>query len=63
MNQPATWTRPRARRFWGLIRNLHEKLGATVLMVTHDRAVADSCARMVTLRDGRVVDDQQRQAT
>jgi len=47
----------------GLIRNLHEKLGATVLMVTHDRAVADSCARMVTLRDGRVVDDQQRQAT
>ena len=46
----------------GLIRNLHEKLGATVLMVTHDRAVADSCARMVTLRDGRVVDDQ-RQAT
>jgi len=40
-----------------LIRDLHERLGATVLMVTHDRAIAESCPRMVTLRDGEVVGD------
>ena len=45
----------------GLVRDLHQKLGATVLMVTHDKAVAESCARTVTLRDGRVVDDLSRQ--
>jgi putative ABC transport system ATP-binding protein len=44
----------------GLVRDLHERLGATVLMVTHDRAVAESCPRTVTLRDGLVVDDVSR---
>lgn len=43
-----------------LVRDLHERLGATVLMVTHDRAVAESCPRTVTLRDGLVVDDVAR---
>ena len=43
-----------------LIRDVHTRLGATVLMVTHDRAVAESCARTITLRDGRVVDDMAR---
>jgi ABC-type lipoprotein export system ATPase subunit len=40
-----------------LIRDLHERLGATILMVTHDRAIAESCPRMITLRDGEVVGD------
>ena len=44
-----------------LIRDLHERLGATVLMVTHDMAVAESCPRTVALRDGHVVDDVVRQ--
>ena len=35
-------------------------LGATVLIVTHDRAVAESCPRTISLRDGRVVGDEQR---
>jgi putative ABC transport system ATP-binding protein len=43
-----------------LIRDLHQRLGATVLIVTHDRHVADSCARTVTLRDGRIVGDERR---
>jgi putative ABC transport system ATP-binding protein len=43
-----------------LIRDLHQRLGATVLIVTHDRHVADSCARTVTLRDGRIVGDEHR---
>jgi putative ABC transport system ATP-binding protein len=44
----------------GLIRDLHGRLGATVLIVTHDPAVAASCPRTVTIRDGRVVGDERR---
>jgi len=43
-----------------LMRDLHERLGATILVVTHDRAVAESCARSITLRDGRIVGDERR---
>jgi putative ABC transport system ATP-binding protein len=43
-----------------LVRDLHERLGATVLLITHDRAVAESCPRTITLRDGHVVDDTVR---
>jgi len=41
-----------------LIRDVHQRLGATVLLVTHDRTVAESCSRVVALRDGRVVEDR-----
>ncbi len=41
-----------------LIRDLHGRLGATVLIVTHDRNVAESCGRVITLRDGLVVEDR-----
>jgi putative ABC transport system ATP-binding protein len=44
----------------GLIQDLHSRLGATVLIVTHDPAVAASCPRTVTIRDGRVVGDERR---
>ena len=43
-----------------LIGDLHKRLGATVVVVTHDARVAASCERTVTLRDGRVVDDLAR---
>jgi putative ABC transport system ATP-binding protein len=43
-----------------LIRDLHDRLGATVLIVTHDAGVAGSCARTVTLRDGRLAGDLRR---
>ena len=42
-----------------LIRNLNRTLGSTVLVVTHDRAVAESCPRMIALRDGRIVEDRR----
>jgi putative ABC transport system ATP-binding protein len=44
----------------GLIRDLHARLGATVLLVTHDLTVAHNCPRTVTLRDGRIVGDERR---
>jgi len=40
-----------------LIHDLHDRLGATVLVVTHDKTVADSCPRTIQLRDGRVFAD------
>lgn len=45
-----------------LIRDLHARLGATVLMVTHDAGVAASCERTITLRDGRLAGDEVRVA-
>jgi putative ABC transport system ATP-binding protein len=43
-----------------LIQDLHERLRATVLIVTHDPQVAGSCLRTITLRDGHIVVDERR---
>src|SRR3989440_6827960 len=43
-----------------LIDDLHARLGATILIVTHDLEVANRCSRTVSLRDGHIVEDRQR---
>ena len=43
-----------------LIRDLHHRLSSTVVIVTHDMKVAESCARTIVLRDGRIVQDVRR---
>jgi len=43
-----------------LIRDLHQRLNATILIVTHDLTVAESCPRTVTLRDARIAGDVRR---
>jgi putative ABC transport system ATP-binding protein len=43
-----------------LIRSLNERLGATVLIVTHDVSVSRSCPRTITIRDGAIVGDERR---
>jgi putative ABC transport system ATP-binding protein len=40
-----------------LITDLHNRLGSTILIVTHDPEVAGRCARTVVLRDGQIVED------
>ena len=45
-----------------LMHDLHDRLGATVLIVTHDHTVAESCPRTISLRDGHIVGDVRRQA-
>jgi putative ABC transport system ATP-binding protein len=43
-----------------LIRELHVSLGSTILVVTHDMNVAQTCQRTITIRDGRIVADERR---
>jgi putative ABC transport system ATP-binding protein len=43
-----------------LIRDLHERLNATVVIVTHDMKVAESCPRTIAIRDGVIVEDIRR---
>ena len=45
----------------GLIRELHGRLGSTIVIVTHDMQVAESCSRTIALRDGRIVQDIARE--
>ena len=45
------------RDILALLHDLHERLGSTVVIVTHDAHVASTCARTVTIRDGRVIED------
>ncbi len=40
-----------------LIRDLHSRLGSTVLIVTHDQTVAESCPRTIHIRDGQIAQD------
>ncbi len=43
-----------------LIHDLHQRLNATILIVTHDATVAESCPRTVTLRDAHIAGDLRR---
>jgi len=43
-----------------LVRELHTRLGSTIVIVTHDMHVAESCSRTIALRDGRIVQDISR---
>jgi putative ABC transport system ATP-binding protein len=43
-----------------LVHDVHERLGATVLIVTHDATVAHSCPRTLTLCDGHIAGDERR---
>jgi len=40
-----------------LFRRLHADSGQTIVLITHDRPVADAASRLVRMRDGRIVDD------
>ncbi len=44
-----------------LMLEMNRRRGATLVLVTHDRELAASADRRISLRDGRVVDDSLRQ--
>ena len=41
-----------------LLFGMHERLGTTLLLVTHQKSLAERCGRMLTIRDGLVAGDQ-----
>jgi len=43
-----------------LIADLHQTLRATILIVTHDMSVAETCQRTITIRDGQIVANVRR---
>lgn len=43
-----------------LLHDLHKDLGSTIVIVTHDRELAQSCPRTVTLKDGRIIAETRR---
>jgi macrolide transport system ATP-binding/permease protein len=49
-----------AREILGTIRTLNRERGLTVVLVTHERALADTADRIVTMSDGVVVSDERK---
>lgn len=43
-----------ASEVFGVLRALNEKLGVTIIVVTHDPAIANQIDRVVAIRDGRI---------
>src|SRR5205814_7279922 len=45
------------RHIMDLLREIHDKRGTTIVLVTHDRELADMADSRLVLRDGRVVEN------
>ena len=43
-----------------LMKDMNQKSGATFIFSTHDRMVMDFAQRVITIRDGRIIDDQDK---
>ena len=48
------------RQVLDLLLSLNRQEGATLVLVTHDRELADCATRIITLRDGLVVSDEKK---
>ncbi len=42
-----------------LLFDLHDRAATTLLLISHDPALAERCDRVVTLADGKVIDDRR----
>jgi putative ABC transport system ATP-binding protein len=49
----------RGEEILALLKSIHAGRGTTIVMVTHDAHAAAACERVVTFRDGRVVEDRR----
>ena len=48
-----------AQAVFDLMRDVNRRRGTTVLIVTHNRALADQCSRIVEIVDGRITTDRK----
>ena len=44
-----------------ILHNLHEELGTTIILITHDNSIAATAPRIVRLSDGRIILDGTRE--
>jgi putative ABC transport system ATP-binding protein len=51
-----------AAEVFGSLRAINAELGVTIVVVTHDQAVAEQVGRMVAIRDGRTASEVRRSA-
>jgi putative ABC transport system ATP-binding protein len=42
-----------------LLREFHREMGVTLVLVTHNAAIAQTAGRIIRLRDGRVVGEER----
>jgi putative ABC transport system ATP-binding protein len=52
--------RETGRKIMDLLFELHDRLGTTLILVTHEAALADQCTRVLHLADGLIVKDEAR---
>lgn len=52
--------RRNSREIIDLLKLFHRNLGQTVLLITHDEKIALEAGRVITLEDGRIVNDERR---
>ncbi|MFQ5780738.1 MAG: ABC transporter, partial [Nitrospiria bacterium] len=50
------------RRVIDLLLHLHRDQGSILILVTHDPSLASLANRVISLRDGRIVGDEQRES-
>lgn len=46
-----------ANEIMGLLRQLNEQHGLTMVLVTHDASVGAQCRRLISMRDGEIISD------
>ena len=42
-----------------LLKDINEKMGVTIVLITHNPELADECERVLTLRDGLIVGERK----
>lgn len=47
------------QRIMEIFHTLHEKQGKTIVLITHSCELADETERIITLKDGRIVDERE----
>ena len=62
MSRPATWDTRTTKEVMELMVRLCRKNNQTLVLVTHDRELALYADRIITLIDGKVVDDRPNQS-
>jgi putative ABC transport system ATP-binding protein len=46
------------RQIVDLLFDLHDRLGTTLILITHDKSLADKCNRVISLKDGLIVEER-----